>query len=433
MNNQDAAPRADRELPWWASPAGLNLGFLIPILLLVTYAAHSDLGGLQIRGVWFFTDQYVLLAIALLLVTSVSCWIGAQISPRSRLHPIDASPAWDRGALLLGFTALAAYLYFFRSLLADPVLLFHTFTGAYRPNRQNLEITAGLTSFENVAPVFFSIYAYKVLSLRLRVRPIMHLLCIGLLALTALRVYAWSERLALIEAALPFGLAGATRLSNSRNRLVRGFSSGGPFFAIPLLVLYFGVAESVRSWTAAAYHGRTGFWEFAVGRIATYYITSLNNGAGLLQTFRWPTYSFEYTAAWLHKIPLMGQTFSAYLNANGKLGAGGYNYYLIKFGDPEFNNPSGNFSVICDMGLPLGLTYFAVVGIAGGILFRAYRAGTLPGVLLYPMFFLAFLEVFRYPYLGTQRAFTWAIGIGIALLLSRPPRQHALSTPQTAP
>ena len=65
------------------------------------------------------------------------------------------------------------------------------------------------------------------------------------------------------------------------------------------------------------------------------------------------------------------------------------------------------------------------------MLFRAYRAGTLSGVLLYPMFFLAFLEVFRYPYLGTQRAFTWAIGIGIALLLSRPARQPRLATPQT--
>lgn len=397
--------------------------------MLVTYVGHSDLGGLQIRGVWFFTDGYVLLAIALLLVTSVSCWIGAQIGSRARALPFDAGQSWDGAALLLGCIALIAYLYFFRSLLLDPVLLFHTFTGAYRPNRHNLEITAGLTSFENVAPVFFAVYAYRVLSLRQRVPPTMHLLCMALLVLTALRVYAWSERLALIEAVLPFGLAGATRLATSRNRLVRGLSCGGPFFAIPLLVLYFGLAESVRSWTASAYHGRTGFWEFAVGRIATYYITSLNNGAGLLQTFNWPTYNFEYTAAWLHKIPLFGDKFSAYLNANGKIGAGAYNYYLLKFGDPEFNNPSGNFSVICDMGLPLGIAYFAVIGIVGGILFRAYRSGTLLGVLLYPMFFLAFLEVFRYPYLGTQRAFTWAIGIGIAMVMSRPGKQRAIATP----
>jgi hypothetical protein len=75
--------------------------------------------------------------------------------------------------------------------------------------------------------------------------------------------------------------------------------------------------------------------------------------------------------------------------------------------------------VLCDVGLPLGIGYFAAVAAAGGVLLQAYRERLLIGVLLYPMLFLSFLEVFRYPYLGQPRAFSWAIGIVLALLIVR--------------
>jgi hypothetical protein len=417
MSASDSTPA--RQLPWWISPVGLNLGFLIPIMLLVTYVGHSNLPGLTIRGVWFFTEKYVYLGIGLLLVTALGCWIGGKIGTPRETDP-DSMRQWDLAAFSCGLVALAAYLFFFRPLLLNPVLLLHTFTGAYRPDRDNLEQTSGITSLENFGPVFFSIYAFKVLSSRrVPVSRNMHALFAVLLGFTMLRVYAWSERLALIEAVLPFGLAAATRLGAVRNRAVGLISAGGPFFAIPLLIGYFGLAESVRSWTASVYHGRTGFWEFAVGRIASYYITSLNNGAGLLQTYKWPTFSFEYTAVWLYKAPFFGRTFMEYLNTKGNPNMESLDFYLLKFGDPEFNNPSGNFTVICDLGLPLGITYFALIGIAGGMLYRSYRSGTLAGALLYPMFFLTFLEVFRYPYLGTQRAFTYALGIGIAWMIGQ--------------
>src|ERR1019366_2297796 len=134
MGKAAQSPR-ERELPWWASPAGLNLGFLIPIMLLVTYVGHSNFRGLTLRGVWFFTAKYVVLGIAVLLVTSLSCWIGAQITGNRKPNQVETKEYWDRAALVVGFIALVAYLYFFRPLLLDPVLLFRTITGAYRPDR----------------------------------------------------------------------------------------------------------------------------------------------------------------------------------------------------------------------------------------------------------------------------------------------------------
>jgi hypothetical protein len=172
----------------------------------------------------------------------------------------------------------------------------------------------------------------------------------------------------------------------------------------------------VRSWTAASYNGKLDFWDFAIGRLASYYYTSLNNGAGMLQTMDWPTFRFEYTLLWLHKAPLaIGPWFSdwihvAYLQPE---------QFLTQFLDIEFNNPSGLYAIVCDLGLPLGVLYLGVLAAAGGMLFRAYGAGRLGGALAYPMFFLSFLEIFRYPYLGQPRAFTWGLGILLALAVAQ--------------
>jgi hypothetical protein len=132
-----------------------------------------------------------------------------------------------------------------------------------------------------MAPVFFSIYGYRLATRAKSISLYMHLLCAALLVLTALRVYAWSERLALIEVTLPLGLAASMRLAQSPNRLPRLISRMGPVIALPALTFYFGIAEYFRSWTAALYNGRTGFWEFALGRLASYYVRTRSPGCML--------------------------------------------------------------------------------------------------------------------------------------------------------
>jgi hypothetical protein len=400
-------------MPWWTSPAGINLGFLFPMLTMIAYVGRADVDGLTIRGIQFLSADYILLGLCLLVVSAVSGWIGSAIDMYSggARSPVTR---WDLGAGFAGLIALGAYLIFFKSFIIHPALFFHTLTGSYRPDRTNIELTVGVTSLVNCGPAFFSIYAYRAILSGVPVRRWMHLMCVVLLGLTALRVYAWSERLALIECIVPFSLAIMGRANRWKSKPFRFMVQAGPFFAVPLFILYFGIAEYVRSWNSSTYHNQTGFWEFAVGRLASYYYTSLNNGAGILSTSKWPSFQFQYTLWWLHKAPLIGPTFSSFVD----LRSGDLQEFLEKFGDVEFNNPSGLYSVIFDLGLPGGIGYFAVVGILGGALFRAYRAGSLAGVQLYPMFFLTFLEVFRYPYLGAARTFTWMLGILLIWLVS---------------
>ncbi len=399
-------------MPWWTSPAGINLGFLVPMLLLIASVGQLQFDGLTLRGIQFLDAGYICMGLGLLLVTTVSGWIGAQLTSGPDLRPIVSESRWDPGALLAGLIALGADLIFFKTFLIHPGLFLSTLTGAYRPDRTNIELTVGVTSLVNCAPAFFSVYAYRAFVTESRPPPWMHLLGLTLLCLTVLRVYAWSERLALIECVVPFSLAVVHAVERSRHRVLRGFVQAGPLFAMPMLILYFGAAEWFRSWNSSTYHNRTGFWEFAVGRLASYYYTALNNGAGLLATSHWPSFQFEYTLGWLHKAPVIGPVFSAYVN----LRYGDLVEFLTKYGDIEFNNPSGLYTVVFDLGLPGAILYFSAMGVLGGALFRSYRRGGSAGVLFYPLFYLAFLEVFRYPYLGVSRAFTWALAVVIVLL-----------------
>jgi hypothetical protein len=402
-------------MPWWTSPAGINFGFLVPVMMLIAWVGDSAFSGLTIRGIRFLNPYYIVLGCFVLVMTGLSGWIGSYVAITGRNGKRLRDDNWEREALVVGGIALLAYAIWFRDFLLNPMLLINTFLGAYRPDRTNIELTTGITSLSNTAPVFFSIYAYKVIAMRVKVSRPMHVMCAVLSGFTLFRVYAWSERLAMIEALVPIGLACFGSMAAASGRLSKVISSLGPVIAIPMLILYFAVFEYVRSWQYSEYNKRYGFWEFATGRLVSYYYTSLNNGAGMLATNNWPTFKFENTLNWLHRAPFVGPAFSSAVDLQSLR----LDEFLWRFGDPEFNNPSGIYAALYDLGFPLGTLYFCVVGFIGGVIYRAYRVESFAGVLLYPLFFIAFLEVFRFPYLGTSRAFTWTLGIALALMLNQ--------------
>jgi hypothetical protein len=415
---QVSETRAIRQMPWWTSPAGINFGFLLPVLLLIATLGDSSFSGLTIRGIRFLDGYYIAIGCVALLVSGVSGWIGSFVVTDARTTQPEDTESWDRAAMLGAAVALLAYVIWFREFIFNPLLLLQTLRGEFRPDRSTIQLTTGITSLANMAPAFFSVYAFKVIALRVKVSRGMHILCAALVGFTLFRVYAWSERLAMIEAFVPFGLAIAARWAGARGNIARTLVRLGPFFALPMLILYFASFEYVRSWQSDTYNKHLGFWEFAVGRLASYYYTSLNNGAGMLVTMQWPTYKYENVLSWLHRAPFIGSWFSKLVDLQYEQ----LSTFLTKFGDVEFNNPSGIYAVVYDIGLPLGTVYFCVVGFVGGMIYRSYRRGAFSGVLLYPLFFIAFLEVFRFPYLGTSRAFTWLLGIVLTLLVKRSPR-----------
>ena len=78
---------------------------------------------------------------------------------------------------------------------------------------------------------------------------------------------------------------------------------------------------------------------------------------------------------------------------------------LENYGTPELNNEGGLFAPATDFGT-LGLfVFWCISGYAAAKLFKAYLAGSIEGLALYPIFFLAILEVPRFLYVSNQRVF----------------------------
>jgi len=414
MTRRVTAPLA--AMPWWCSPAGITLGFLIPTIGLIAMAGESQSSMLTVRGVRFLDLESMLLGMLMLVPIALGGWVGAQVqSSRAQLGDTDSRP-WDRTALVMGSIALLGYSFLLKEFLLSPALLWGTLTGAVKLSRQELGGSAGVSSLVNMAQVFFAIYAFRLVDGTARPIPRgMHLL-IGMLAtMTMFRVYVFSERLSMMEISVPFGLAMGRWLSAQRSPRWAVLRNLGPFAALPVVILYFGVAEYARSWSSATYQGKTSFWEFAIGRFISYYVTSLNNGAGVVATTPEPTWKYEHTLEWLHRAPFgLGARFSEYIGFNAEAKSS-FIWYLRVYGDPEFNSNSGLFVPMADLGVFGALLYMLAIGLVGGLSFRAYRAGRLGGVLFLPLLFITFLEVFRYPFLAQPRAFTWTIGIFVAL------------------
>jgi hypothetical protein len=403
------------QVPWWCTPAGLVLGFVMPVVFIVAAAGAADLPSLTIRGFRFLTPQSIALAAGLLLVAAIGGWLGAQLEIGQR-DPADEA-GWEDAACIVGCIALAAYLFWFRDIFFNPGLLWATLTGANVVDRSEMSLTTGITSLANISPVFFAVYAYFVLGAdRRALKTRTHILAAALLLLTVFRVYAWSERLAMMEVAVPFGLAAGGLLIRRKGALSQVARIGGPYVALPLVILFFGAAEYFRSWTADAYHGKSGFWEFAIGRFASYYYTSLNNGAGLITMIEQPTWTFEIVLAWMHTMPLpVGKIFGEVVN--GPRWA--FGEYLLLYGDVEFNSPTAIFAAVHELGLAGAVLYLFVVGVASGLCFRAYERRMALGVLMYPMFLLNILEILRYPYVGQGRAFTWFVGVVLLIAFAK--------------
>ncbi|WP_130430038.1 hypothetical protein [Rivibacter subsaxonicus] len=402
------------KMPWWAAPTGICLGFLLPVLALVAYAGTISHRSITVRGLEFLTTPYLLLAAVLLVASALAGWIGQQIVPR-RQEPERGSDL-ARAAKVVGFIALFAYCAWLRGYLFNPYTVFLVLTGQLRPERFEIGGAGGLESLLNFTPVFFSLVAYAALVCRTRLDTTLRALLVALTLLTLYRVYLWSERLALIEIALPVVLAWVLAPPPSRLQGIwRLFRRFGPYAALPLLIAYFGITEYTRSWQAEAYFGKTSFVKFAAGRFASYYYTALNNGAGILSTTDKPTLALDSVLLWLHRFPLgVGAAFQELTGFKSQVGP-----FLTKYGDIEFNNPSGLFLVVSDIGLAGALSYFAIVALVAAVLMRRYERGDVLGIVLYPAFYMSLVEIFRYPYLGQPRAFSQLLAglIAVACVL----------------
>jgi hypothetical protein len=186
--------------------------------------------------------------------------------------------------------------------------------------------------------------------------------------------------------------------------------------ALPALLAAFTVTEYFRSWRTYSQTQRLPLVDFMTSRVTTYYYTALNNGAGLLTTRsdEWPSYRFLYTADWFYRLPGgVGETFRRLFIGHGDSPTG---LFLQTYADPEFNNMSGVFPLMYDLGIAGAGVYFSLFGVVAGVLYRSLMRGGKVGALLYPPVFVGCLEILRTPYLNGSRVVL--LFAGAVLLLS---------------
>ncbi|WBY00793.1 O-antigen ligase [Ramlibacter tataouinensis] len=404
-----ASPAGPRALPWWTRPSTLSLLFVLPMLLVVYWAGSSELGGLAVRTRNYLSTQHLVLCLGLVVFSAMGAALGEGLQQRTVLQSCDEHLV--RAAVCLGVVVLAAYVFWYRSLILDPSVMLRILTGALKPERDEIGRVVGITSLVNCAAPFFSLAGYLVFVRKVR-GGVLKALVVLLLLFTFFRAYIWSERLATAEALIPLVLALLLAMPRpTAEQPVRRLLYGlGPYAALPVVFLFFAVAEYFRSWTF--YQDRMAFWEFALGRFVSYYYTALNNGAGMLATTEWPSWKFENVLNWLHAFPLgIGAWFAEAVGATTETG----DLFLQRYGDPEFNSGSSFLGVTLDLGVGGAILYFALSAFCGGILYSRYRRGDTLALMLYPSVLVAIFESFRYCYWGTSRAFVWLLGAVVVL------------------
>ncbi len=168
--------------------------------------------------------------------------------------------------------------------------------------------------------------------------------------------------------------------------------------------MFFGSFEYFRSWR---YYQKSfdSYVEFTLWRVGGYYTTAHNNGAMALERQQKP-YSIPYTTlrqVWT--FPGLGSTPFAYDKLAGFDPVAEYKQMLLRYGTPELNNEGGLFQPILDFGVAGYVVFWFGCGFVASRLYRGFLVGTLSGLVLYPLVFLAILETPRLLYLCYTRSF----------------------------
>jgi hypothetical protein len=157
-------------------------------------------------------------------------------------------------------------------------------------------------------------------------------------------------------------------------------------------------------------------------RLVTYYFTALNNGAGMLATQEgaWPTYDFAYTADWFYHLPFgIGAAAQEMFLRRDTTGD-----FLERWADVEFNNMSGIFPIVFDLGYVGATLYFCAFGFLAGVLYRSMSNGRVLGALFYGPFFVGCIEVLRISYVTGSRVVLIFVASTVVYLQMRASRSR---------
>jgi hypothetical protein len=401
---------------WWARPSRAALFLLIPSYLLCAWASAGAYAAFGARAN-FLTGGPLWLGLAGLLIFSLTSALAEGLALPARSFSLP--PAMLRRLILALFAVvIAAGLLFLAPAVTQPELLLRHLQGSFASVaelRLVLNRIPGVTSWMALQSLLIVLLTlYPRLGGQKPPRWFGGI-AVALVALAALRAWLWSERLALLELAIPYALLrwGSVSAAQPWRRLA-------PLYGLAAVLVLFAAGEYFRSWQFYRYDG-TGFLPFILGRFTAYYATALNNGAGYF-TLLGPAGQPLATAEWFYRLPVWPWLGFNPWPADILLPP----EYLARYANPEFTNMSGLFAPFNDFGTVPGLGLWALLGLSSGRLYAHFAAGRLTGLLLYPTWFIGIAEILRIFYWGNSRYFPVLAGaLAVSILLTWSARQAA--------
>ncbi|GAB4063503.1 hypothetical protein GCM10028777_06790 [Angustibacter speluncae] len=425
------SPRA-RSL-WWVSPAGALLLLVPGTLLLTFYLDDADFRLFYRATKSVPGDHLLLLAAAVALLGAVATFVARvpRRRPGNALLPggLAVPRTLRRSAEVLFWLTMAGYVAFAatgasRGVTLSQVLQLLVSQNAYEGNlKDEFAGVAGITTLTQCGIAFVVVATYVLL----RVRDRRLLLQLGVVLLLSLvRSFVNSERLALIEVAVPLVAVVAMAARHSAVPARRLAARAAPVVLAPLLLALFALFEYSRSWTFFSTRTDQPFPVFAAVRLAGYYATSYNNGYLQLEHATYPGRLPRESVSFFWEAPFVSQL--GLYDLLGTPPPTTSQDVLERYANPEFNNLGGITAPMVDFGVIGGLVYLALLGAVIGLLYRGFREGTVLGALLYPVALTGLLELPRYLYLAQGRVVPAVLSlavVGVLLLRERrtdPPR-----------
>ena len=225
------------------------------------------------------------------------------------------------------------------------------------------------------------------------------------LAVSVLRALFFSERLALIELVVCFVISVVGLKYREWKPSLRNVARLAPILAPALLIFFFTGFEYFRSWSNFYADRQTSLVEFGTTRLLGYYATAMDNGAYLMKTLDPPVGVPYFTLNFLWRFPGIKTTVNQ-LSGDLPFAYGDPYMGLLQAGaNPEFNNASGVMLPFLDYGVPGGFVYWVLAGAIVQMFFRLFARREFVGLCMYPLTFMAVLEMPRILYWADGRAF----------------------------
>ncbi len=399
---------------WWLKPAWLVVLIVVPVYLsFIVFDFENVVPRRYIPGPNYWWGLLLLATLALgATLGSYGAAKKARITARREVSGIAAAaqiriPAALTGALLV--LTLLAYAVWFGPLLTAPDAILQVFRGERDNVRDLVETMPGITTFTQCGAAYAVLYAIKRYAGSESPQMWERLGLALVFALALARAFLWSERLALLEVMVAYGIATAA-FYRFRSRGMERLAVALPLVAPTLLYLAFTGTEYFRSWRFYQDY-YDSIWQFSYERLVTYYAVASNSGIGLLEELRdWPQYTGRFVFEWAYVFPYIGP---ALIDAFGDAHLG-YSRFLLEYGRQEFNNPSGIFVIVYDIGYFGSALYFLAAGLLIGLGWKSFYLRRPGGLLFFPFCFLFVIELLRFNYFAASRF----VPIAVSLLLA---------------